>query len=285
MKNGFIKSKICLYTMCIVLIAGFAGCKKDSGIAPAQNTADFPEKTEWVGTLNGNGFQYRPPVCLKFNSDNTFTMYAIFVFFPNNVETRKDSITGTIQKMDTLPDGRMRITTDITTSFNGGPTKYLYVTDKQKIQGVSADQTVETFQLSLFPKAVSVAGDWSGPAWKGGFAYPDLSSIKFDNSNPAIPVTNYIQNGTAVRNAADPTSGVLGVLYGQRGARVYFSGYDETKRAPGYGGTIIPYFGVLLPGGDKMMVDSRVYDVRLPNYINTNESYGSNGITPVIIRK
>jgi len=256
-----------------------------SNPTPAKPTAIFPKDTEWVGTLNGNGFQYRPPCSLKFNSDKTFTMYAIFVFFPNGVETRKDSVSGTIQSTETLPDGRVRITTDITTSFNGGATKYLYITDKQKLQGVSADQTVETFQLVLFPKAVSVAGDWKGPAWKGGFAYPDLSSIKFDNSNPAIPVTNYIRNGIGVGESAEPTSKLLGILYGQKGARVYFYGYDESKRPPGYGGTAIPYFGVLLPPGDKMMVDSRVYDVRLPNYIYTNEPYGMNGATPVIIKQ
>ena len=277
------KNNIYFYTIAIVLIVGFGGCKKDTGNTPAPNTTVFPKNTEWVGTLDGNGFQYRPPCCLKFNNDNTFTMYGIFVFFQGNSQTIKDSLTGVIASTDTLPDGRIRITTDITTSFNGGATKYLYITDKKKIQGISANQTVETFQLSLFPaQGFSAAGYWRGIAWKGGYAYPDVSTIAFDNANPAIPVTHYAKNGVSVQEDAQPTSAVLGVLYKQIGARLYFSGFNEQNPPPGYGGRTVPYFGVLLPSGDKMMVHSINSYARLPNYINTNEPYGPNGATPVI---
>jgi hypothetical protein len=281
MKTNLKKNKNYLYTICIVLIAIFAGCKNDSTPIPVI-TADFPKNTEWVGTLDGNGFQYRPPCSLRFNSDNTFTMYAIFVFPSSGGTIRKDSITGTIQAIDTLSDFRIRITTDIKTSYNGGPTKYLYITDKQKIKGISADQSVETFQLSLFPKSVSVVGHWSGIAWRGGYAYPDVS-LQFDNTN-SINVTHYTRFGSPVLNTqSEPTSGQLGVNYTQKGARVYFGGCNEALVAPGVVGTVIPYFGVLLPSGDKMMVHSFFnLDARLPNYTYTNEPYGPNGVTPII---
>ena len=270
-------------TLFAIMATGYlVSCKKtNTTIQPAPvSFADFLKNTEWVGTLDGNGFQYRPPCSLKFNADNTFTMYGIFVFFPNGVATYKDSITGAIQKIDTLPDSRVRVTTDIATSFNGGATKYLYITDKKKIQGIDAGASIETFQLSLFPAAgISAAGNWRGIAWKGGYGYPDLSSIIFDN---AKSVTHYSKNGVSVQESAEPTSAVLGVIYKQIGARVYFSGYNETNPPPGYGGRTVPYFGVLLPSGDKMMVHSINSYARLPNYINTNEPYGPNGQTPLI---
>ncbi len=270
-------------TLIAIMVSGvLVSCKKNVTTIqpPPASFSDFLKNTEWVGTLDGNGFQYRPPCSLKFNADNTFTMYGIFVFFPNGVATYKDSITGAIQKIDTLPDSRVRITTDIATSFNGGATKYLYITDKKKIQGIDAGVSIETFQLSLFPAAgIPVAGNWRGIAWKGGYAYPDLSSIIFDN---AKSVTHYSKNGVSVQESAEPTSAVLGVVYAQKGARVYFSGFNEQNPPPGYGGRTVPYFGVLLPSGDKMMVHSISSFARLPNYINTNEPYGPNGQTPVI---
>ena len=266
----------------LIVTTIFASCKKTGNTLqpPPGTVADFPKNTEWVGTLDGSGFQYRPPCSLKFNADNTFTMYGIFVFFPNGVETFKDSITGSIEKTDTLSDGRIRMTTNIATSFNGGATKYLYITDKKKIQGVDAAVSVETFQLALFPAAgASVSGNWRGVSWKGGYAYPDLSSVIFDN---AKSVTHYSKNGAAVQESAEPTSAVLGAVYKQIGARVYFYGYNETNPPPGYGGRTVPYFGVLLPTGDKMLVHSMNGFARLPNYVYTNEPYGPNGQTPTI---
>jgi hypothetical protein len=280
MKTIFTKSKIYLYSLCSLMIVSLGGCG-GSNPTPAKPTADFPKNTEWVGTLNGNGFQYRPPCSLKFNSDETFTMYGLFVL-PGIV--RRDSITGTISGIETLPDGRMRITTDITASFNGGATKYLYITDKKKIQGFDSSLSFENFQLSLFPaQGISVAGHWSGPAWKGGVAYPDLSPIQFDNSNPKIPVTHYTRNGNPVLLVPnDPLSGLLGSIYQQKGARVYFSGYNEEKNGGIDSG--VGYFGVLLPDGNNMLVHS-VGNARLPVYVFTNEPWGQNGATPIIIRK
>jgi len=276
------KKFIPLALIAIMSTGVLVSCKKDvTDIQPQPATfLDFLKNTEWVGTLDGNGFQYRPPCVLKFNADNTFTMYGIFVFIQNGAQIFKDSITGAIQKIDTLPDSRVRVTTDIATSFNGGATKYLYIVDKKKIQGVDAGVTTETFQLSLFPAAgFSVAGRWRGIPWKGGFGYPDLTSISFDN---AKSVTHYTKNGAPVQESAQATSPVLGVVYAQKGARVYFSGYNDDNPPPGYGGRTVPYFGVLLPSGDKMMVHSMNGYARLPNYVYTNEPYGPSGQTPII---
>jgi hypothetical protein len=270
----------------IVVVLWFAGCGKDKGNTPIvqQSFADFLKNTEWVGTLDRNGFQYRPPCSLKFNADNTFTMYSLFVFFPNGVDREiRDSITGTINSIDSLPDGRTRITTNITTSFNGGSTQSIYITDRQKLQGISSNQSAETFQLSLFPATsmTSVHGSWRGLAGTiydhYTYAYPDVSSINFhDNETP--PATYYGRNGQPVLLA--PPNVSLKYVYQQKGARIYFAGYNETRGTGDI--AMIPYFGVLLPSGDKMMVHSLDFYARLPNYINTSEPYGHNGATPII---
>lgn len=265
----------------------FAGCKKDNGTTPVvqQSFADFLKNTEWVGTLSGNGYQYRPPCSLKFNADNTFTMYSIFVFFTSGsggIETR-DSITGTISSIDSLPDGRTRITTNITTNFNLGSTQSIYITDRKKLQGISSSQsTEETFQLSLFPtKGFSVLGTWIGRAGtvydNYTYAYPDVSTIIFAPNF----ITHYARNGITVLLTA-PNFALQG-LYLQKGARVYFSGCNETRGTGDI--SLIPYFGVLLPSGNEMMVHSFDYNARLPNYINTNQPYGPNGATPIIHRQ
>jgi len=260
-----------------------AGCGKDNGTTPVvqQSFADFLKNTEWVGTLDGNGFQYRPPCSLKFNADNTFTMYSIFVFFPNGVIETRDSIIGTIASIDSLPDGRTRITTDINTSFNGGSTQSIYITDRKKLQGISSTQSTESFNLSLFPATgISVLGTWSGPAGtihdNYTYAYPDLSTIAFQ---PAA--TYYARNGQAILLTAPNTP--MQWIYQQKGARVYFCGCNETLGTGGI--SMIPYFGVLLPSGNEMMVHSFNSNARLPNYINTNQPYGPNGATPIIHRQ
>jgi hypothetical protein len=278
-KKGTLYFLTIVLSICIFLIS-ISSCKKSD--IPVVTI--FPANTEWVGTLNGNGFQYRPPCSLQFNKDNTFTMYAIFVFFSDGKETFKDSIAGTIEKIDTLPDYRIRITTSIVTSFNGVVTKYIYISDQQKIVGANADNTLETFQLVIFPKLVSVEGTWRGIPWKGGFAYPDVSDTKFEPDRDGKAITLAIKNGKAVQESAEPTSDVLKLPYKQIGARLYFSGWSDINPSPGYGGWTIPYFGVLLPPGNKMMVDSRTDKTRLPNYIYTNEPYGPNGATPTITR-
>jgi hypothetical protein len=259
------------------------GCKNDNITPPVapQTFAEFLKKTEWVGTLDGNGFQYRLPCSLKFNADSTFTMYSLFVFFPNGKRAITDSITGTIIKMDSLPDGRTLITTNITTSFNGGSTQSIYITNRNKISGITSSQGTESFSLSLFPASgISVLGTWCGAAGtirdNYTFAYPDVSTIAFTPT-----VSYYARNGVAVLLTAPNTP--LQGLYKQKGARVYFSGCNETKGTGDI--SLIPYFGVLLPSGNEMMVHSDNSNARLPNYVNTNQPFGPNGATPIIHRQ
>jgi hypothetical protein len=130
----------------------------------------------------------------------------------------------------------------------------------------------------LFPAAgISVLGTWIGPAGtihdNYTYAYPDVSTIAF---NPTV--TYYARNGIAVLLTAPNTP--LQGLYQQKGARVYFSGCNETLGTGDI--TLIPYFGVLLPSGNEMMVHSDDSRARLPNYVNTNQPYGPNGATPII---
>tara|TARA_R110000868_G_scaffold344468_1_gene605476 strand:- start:1073 stop:1912 length:840 start_codon:yes stop_codon:yes gene_type:complete len=271
----------------IAVSSWFFGCQKDDTSNPIvqQSYSDFIKNTEWVGTLDGTGFQYPPPCSLKFNSDNTFTMYSIFVFFPNGEQKIQDSIVGNIISLDSLPDGRTRINTDIITSYNGTTTKTIYITNRNELKGISSDESKVTFQLSLFPEKdiTSVHGTWRGKAGTATdhftYAYPDLSTVIFqDNVDPNV--TYYTRGGQPVLLAAPNVS--LQSIYQQKGARIYFGGCNETRGTGDI--TIIPYFGVLLPTGDKMMVHSLDFYARLPNYINTNEPYGPNGVTPVILR-
>ena len=271
----------------IAVIIVFVSCKKSGNNIQPPGTVDvFPKNTEWVGTLDGNGFQYRPPCSLKFNTDNTFTMYGHFLFFPNNVETHKDSISGTVLSADSLPDGRTRITTNITTTFNGVVTKYIYISNKNKITAVSADGSVATFQLELFPAAgFPVFGThWRGASWPKStvgfvpYTCPDLSSIIFQDPGYTV----YNRNGSPVMLTQFTQ---LQYAYTQIGARVYMGGYKYLPGNPEGAAVIVKgYLGILAPTGDRMMVDSYSPDARLPNYINTNEPYGPNGQTPLIYK-
>ncbi len=272
----------------IAIIIPFVGCGKKGSVTPPVGALfAFPKNTEWVGTMDGNGFQYRRPCALKFNADNTFTMYANFLYFGSGGgEIRKDSINGTITSIDTLPDTRVRITTDIVTGFNGVVTKYLYIANKSKMTAVSADGNTATFQLDLFPAAgFPVYGSqWRGIAWPKSavafvpYACPDLSTVIFQDPN----FTVYSRNGSPVM-LAQLTQ--LQYSYKQIGSRVYMGGYKYLPGIPEGAAIIVKaYLGVLLPSGDKMMVDSWSPDARLPNYINTNEPYGPNGQTPIIYK-
>jgi hypothetical protein len=279
------KDPLILTFACILL---FASCNDDNGITPTPSSqkdyAAFLRNTEWVGVLDGSGLQYPRPCSLKFNEDNTFTMHSLFIFFTKGVETSRDSITGTINSIDSLSDGRTRISTSINTNFASVITESIYITQRSKLVGMSSDPTKQpTFQLELFPKdKISVDGEWSGPARTSpgaSYAYPDLSSIKFSANEG---VTYYVRNGQSVIHFAP--NQLLRVVYQQKGARVYMAGHNENFGMPDNRAQIA-YFGVLLPSGDKMMVDSRDMNARLPNYVNTNQPYGPSGATPIISRK
>jgi len=276
------KQRLIIFICCAAI---FAVCKKTADITPPlQSFADFIKNTEWVGTADRNGFEYPPPCALKFNGDNTFTMYSHFVFFPNGVETRTDSITGNIQSIDVLSNSVTRITTNINTTFRAVTTNYIDVADRKKIVGMSSDAIEPpTFQMDIFPtNGISVYGThWKGPEWHStvtdkSYAYPDLDNIHFqaDGIN-----TTYTFNGQPVYLSQNTP---LQHVYQQNGSRIYMSGYNFLP-----GGAAISvnnYFGVLLSSGDKMLVDSYTFEARLPNYLYTNEPYGPNGVTPAIYK-
>jgi len=280
--------QVILACICIFF---FACCKDDYAINPTQlDFATFLKNTEWVGVLDGSGYQYPRPCSIEFHEDNTFTIHALFVLFPSGVEENRDNITGTINSIDSLPDGRIHIRTSIAANFSYTGTGFMpvitesiYITNRQKLVGMSSDPTRQpTFQLELFPDDVSVDGEWSGkPRTSPGanYEYPDVSSIKF---SAAEGVTYYVRGGVSVVQFAP--NDLFRVVYQQKGARVYMAGFNENFSQPDTRAAI-PYFGVLLPSGDKMMVDSRDMNARLPNYVNTNQPYGPSGVTPVISRK
>jgi len=276
--------------MLLVVFAGiaisFSACKKNGNslLTSPTNYADFLKNTEWVGVLDRSGYHYPPPCCLRFNADNTITVYAPFWFNNGGVFVVADSLKGKINSIDSLPDTR----TSIKVTFPHINDQTIYITDRKKLIGISADPNKPpTFQLEIFPvNGVSVKGTtWSGPLISGSgpssgsYAYPDLSTISFlANKN----VTSYSRNGQPI--PAQPTPqfpapGALEVAYQQKGAMVFMSGYKEN------GIIIMDYFGVLLPSGDKMMVHSGSHEARLPNYLQTIAWYGPIGVTPIIIKK
>ena len=270
----------------LCLAASLTACKKSGNILPmAQKSyTDFLKNTEWVGVLDRNGYHYPPPCCLRFNADNSITVYAPFWFNTNGVYVTPDSIRGTINSIDSLPDER----TAIKVTFPYINDQTIYITKREKLICVSPDPNKPvTFQLEIFPtKGISVKGTtWSGPLMtgtgpaSGQYAYPDLSSIAFlGNKNSTV----YYRNGQPVPSQPTPQSpapGILEAAYQQRGAMVFMMGYKEN------GIVLMDYFGVLLPSGDRMLVHSGSQEARLPNYLQTIAWYGPIGATPIIYKK
>ena len=273
LKINSMKYSILILLMAITLLSA---CKKDDIKISAINSTykNFLKNTEWVGTRDFTGFQYPPPCSLKFTSDSTITVYSLFVFFKGNEEIRADSINGTIASIDSLADGRIRVIAN----FIYLNTQTIFITGKNKMIVTRDATSVPTLNLQLFPaKGISVNGNWSGAEWKGprNYAYPDLSTIAFSE---AEGTTYYIRQGQGIIQYAPNI--LLKVGYHQRGSRVTMAGYSESE-----GGITIPYFGVLMPDGHSMLVDSRSQKARLPVYVYTNEPYGPNGITPIVYRQ
>jgi hypothetical protein len=274
------KMKTIISLMLLIAIS-FASCKKDNGSStPAGSYADFLKNSEWVGTLDKSGYQFAPPCCLKFKTAGTITVYAPFNLLVNGAIEHIDSINGTVNSIDTLlADGR----TKIKATFQYFNDVELFITNRKTLTSVSTDPNkLFPLQLEIFPAAgFSVNGkNWSGPVMTGntatGFAYPDLSTIYFlPNGNAAT----YSKNGRPVLATPTPqipTPGILEVAFQQKGARVYMFGFNEN------GLLLIPYFGVLLPSGNSMMVSSRSRNARLPHYTQTIAWYGGIGVTPII---
>ena len=251
-------------------------CKKSNNPAPSPSTSntyfDFLKNTQWVGILARSGYQYAPPCCIRVNADTTIAVYASFIFLINNALQYVDSIKGKINSMDSLPDGR----TKIKIKFNYIGDVEIYITNREQLTSNYPDINKPTpFEAVIFPKEVDVKGStWSGPVMTGqsatGFAYPDLSRVIFSADKP---VTIYTRNGLY---CADNDKKVVEMGYSQKGAMVFFYGFDETN-------DLVPrYFGVLLPSEDKMMIYSGSMDARLPYYTQSTPWYGPLGVTPII---
>ncbi|MDB4918736.1 hypothetical protein [Mucilaginibacter sp.] len=286
----------------ICFMIGVAGCKK-SGNTPAptpvkKTYSDFLKNTEWTGTDDGRRAQYPQPSSMKFNADNSITIYSLFMLTTDGIYfTAADSIKGTISKIDSVADG----STHISVNFPdiGGDQIISIANRKDLVMAPNDPNNISpgshTYKLALFPSTgVSVKGTtWSGPYVNAGpvngYWYPDLSSIIFATNG----VTSYTKNGLFIQQQTGTNIGVLEIVYLQQGARVFMYGYnddyswdlDHQSLTDYRQGRITPYFGVLLPSGDKMLVDARSRNARLPNYVATIDWYGPKGVTPVISKQ
>jgi hypothetical protein len=270
-----------LLALSACLIVALASCKKDSGSGASNDDfQEFLKNSEWVGVLDRSGYQFAPPASLRFKSANSFVVYAPFYIMVNGAMVGRDSIEGNITEITEMSDG---ITTAVKSQIEHFGEVVLNVVDRKTLSAVSKDPNKPVlFQLELYTGAgFSVEGShWSGPLMTGPgptagmVAYPDVSTIGFGNNT-----TYYYRNGTIVLAQPTPqipTPGELRVTYKQIGAVVFMSGYSEN------GHLLLPYFGVLLPGNDKMMVFSAAAGSRLPYYTQTIPWYGPIGHTPVI---
>jgi hypothetical protein len=264
-----------------LLIVAFASCKKDTNPASSNDEfGKFLQNSQWVGVLDRNGYQFAPPANLRFKSANSFVIYAPFFFLQNGNWLVRDSLTGEIKNITEMPDG---ITVEVKSQLEHYGEVTFNIKDRKTLKALSTDPNKPVlFELELYTGAgFSVEGTrWSGPVMTGSgptagmVAYPDVSTIGFGNNT-----TYYHRNGAIVLAQPTPqipTPGELRVLYKQIGAAIFMSGYSEN------GHLLIPYFGVLTPGNDKMMVFSAATGSRLPYYTQTIAWYGPIGQTPVI---
>lgn len=253
-------------------------CKKSNNPLPPASTAktyvDFLINTQWVGTLDRNGYNYPPPCCMRVNPDTTVAIYAPFFFGTGGTYQTPDSIKGKITSIDSLADGRTRIKINFP-SINVTDHE-IYITNRQNLMSSSADpRKAPGFSAIIFTKEVSLKGTtWSGPVMTGGgptqgiVAYPDMSVNVFTEN-----ATRYYRSG---RLMADNGGTIIEASYVQKGAMIFMFGFNETNNK------LPVYFGVLLPSGDKMMVHSSSPDARLPYYFQTIYWYGLPGFTPIL---
>lgn len=296
----------------ILAFVNLLACEKSSikpGVSPRTKTyIDFLKNTEWVGVDDGNRSQYAKPADMNFHADSTVTIYSIFYLSNDNGVTfqNADSIKGKISKIDSTPDGSIHISINFP---DIGGEQLMTITSRVSLTMAPADPGKTTinsrkYNLALFPAAgvALKATSWGGePINKNdpigsGYYYPDLSIISFNNSSSGNPEVTYTKHGIIVQQQTGADLGILKLSYQQIGARVYLYGYDEdyswdmeiASRTGNYTdyrqGRIMKYIGILMPTGDKMLIDSRSKNARLPTYTQTQDTYGPPGITPVITK-
>lgn len=259
-----------------------------------QGPFDFLKNSEWVGVYHITlpGTSYDPPVCLQFNANNTgITLHSFFQLYndAHNAIISKDSLKGEIKKIQKVDD---KGNPDPNGNGIGIEVSYAETQDNHKIYiSPNRDQmTVVTTDAAKYNAIISMnmapypAGGHSvfATGWKAkyndGGAYPDVTWTEFVREGGG-DVTRYYRNGKILTNL---DLKIVTILYVQRGARVYFSGFNETIAPPGTLGTFVPYFGVLSPDGKEMGVHSISNNKRLPTWMSN--AYGPSGSTPVLVR-
>lgn len=264
-----------------VLLLLTPSCKKDN-TSQKGNQKTFPLNTEWTGTMHLGNQQYDQPCYLRINDNNTVSIYSLFAFIINRNIEYKDSLTGPVTHISD-ENGTATVEADLPDlPIIGGHTTFTI--KDNKLTCASRDGGFVVLHLELFPdKKISIEGGWSGPVMHGGplegrHAYPDLSSILFGTDG----TTTYKRNGE-IAQIKVPQFGTFTIVkggYQQKGAMVWMDGYNESIQKT------VAYFGVLMPSGDKMMVNSRDrIDGRLPSHTATIDWYGPKGVTPVIERQ
>jgi hypothetical protein len=268
--------KLTMLWACMMVV--LAACDSDDDNSPS-GAKDFPAGTEWVGVLAHSGYQYPPPASLRFKEDDKLVVYAPHFFVDGATFIRADSVNGTVTSI-TEPDGT---TIEVKADVEHYGIVTMTIKDRQKLTAISTNASKPVpFTLELYDTPdFSLEGTvWSGPIMNGPgptvgmVAYPDLSTISFSKNT-----TSYRRNGLVVMEQPTPqipTPGELKVTYRKMGAMVFMSGYNEN------GLYLYDYFGVLLPGNEKMMVYSGAPGARLPYYTQTIAWYGPIGQTPII---
>jgi hypothetical protein len=254
-----------------------SACTKNDVLKPQDQPA-FPAHTEWAGIIHLAGWDYDRPCCLRIYEDSTVMLYALFTFGEGEDRITKDSLAGRI--IQTTHGGHMiRLTINFPDLPPAHANATVLIQDRRALEYKSNTGDF-AMHLKRFPvEGTLIQGDWTGPTMQRGsaksvYAYPDLSSIQFS----ADGTTVYRRNNRSVQiqNTATGELTILRAPYTQDGATVWMSGYNEEKH------TMVPYFGVLMPDGQGMWIDSRsTIEGRLPGPAATDQ-YGPKGVTPAI---
>lgn len=272
-KDNLMK-KLTLCSLCLAVV--LAACSSDDDANAPQGAKEFPHDTEWVGVLDRNGYQYPPPAYLRFKENDKLVVYAPHFFVEDGTLIRPDSINGSLTSITEVDDATIDVKADI--EHYGEVT--MTIKDKRTLTAISTNANKPVpFTLELYdtPLASLSGSIWSGPVMTGSgptvgmVAYPDLSTIVFDQFD-----TYYGRGGRLFEMTPQTPGNLAKSGYQKKRAMVFMRGFNETNAL------LIDYFGVLLPGNDKMMVYSGVSGARLPYYTQTIPWNGPIGQTPII---
>jgi hypothetical protein len=265
--------KISILLVCLAAV--LAACDSDDD-SSSQSANEFPQDTEWVGVLDRSGYQFPPPAYLRFKENDQLVVYAPHFFVEGGNLIRPDSVNGSITSITEVDGATIEVKADI--EHYGEVT--MTIKDKRTLTSISTNANKPMpFTLELYDTPLaSLSGTvWSGPVMTGPgptagmVAYPDLSTIVFDQFS-----TFYGRGGVLFEMTPQTPGNLAQSAYQKKRAMVTMWGFNETNAL------LIDYFGVLLPGNDRMMVYSGVSGARLPYYAQTIPWDGPIGQTPII---